>query len=230
MCSSDLGSKIYHPESTIHQDLAERQLLDRELTEAGVKSTDKPDVAAQKLAEFRASRAHADMLAAHVSELSPEDQGVLQSHGYEPGADYGAEFELGAQEGQPGGNGEGDRGSQALQGRPRQAPGGGQASQDFNAALDRARSASQDFTRGQEPSPVTSPAASAAADAEIKAKAGDDIDAEYENIQRQVAEYERQGLLTPQEAEAARGKEDLDAAKADSKAAEAASRCLLLHP
>lgn len=233
------GQKVYHPESTIHGELAYRELLDREFSEAGIASTDAPKGAAQKLAEYRQSQSAA-MLAEHeqaqidhlLLDLSPNSQEALQSHGYEPGSDIGAEFETGdgtqggvaGRQPQFGGQGNAATGT-------RQANGSGQVSQEFTSALDRTRSASTDFTRGQEPSPASSPEASKAADEIVRLKEGDDIDAEYQAALAQVADYERQGILTKAEADAARsGSEDIAKANSDSKAAQAAARCLLLHP
>lgn len=120
------GGKVYHPEPAIHGDLAYRQLLDREQTEAGITAADSQDVAARKLAEFRVSQGH-DLAAAHESAahqniqgLSPGALEALYSHGYEPGSDFGAEFETGAGGQQPGGAGQAP-GRETLAGGP---PGG----------------------------------------------------------------------------------------------------------
>jgi hypothetical protein len=93
------GDNVYHPDSDIHDKIAYRELLDREQTEAGIKASDKPQEAARKLAEFRLSNAadfalrHQNEIDAAVEGLSHKAREALQSHGYEPGSDIGAEFE-----------------------------------------------------------------------------------------------------------------------------------------
>lgn len=94
------GDKAYHDASTTPGDIDARRMLDREQTEAGVASSDRPDVAARKLADFRktaraAELAHEEELNIDhdLSDLPPDDAERLAEHGYEPGSDIGEEHE-----------------------------------------------------------------------------------------------------------------------------------------
>lgn len=105
------------------------------------------------------------------------------------------------------------------------------ANRTGTVALDRARTRTEAYGRGQEPSPVASPEASAAADRIIAEKQGDDLDVELQEATAAIDAYEKQGVLTPQEAEAARaGREGIALAAKQGRAAKAAAICLLLHP
>lgn len=94
------GEKVYRPDSDAHRDIFERNLLDEELARAGVSAADNPREAARKLADFRRSeeahdfwQQHEAAVDADLANLPPEDLERLTSHGYEPGADIGAEYE-----------------------------------------------------------------------------------------------------------------------------------------
>lgn len=98
------GEKVYHPESDAPAIAARRALVDEELGRAGVTSKDSHADAAKKLLAFRhegleamaaESQRGAD---AEVEQMSPGARELLSEYGYEPGADYGAEFEAGAEE------------------------------------------------------------------------------------------------------------------------------------
>jgi hypothetical protein len=97
--------------------------------------------------------------------------------------------------------------------------------------LDESRSKTEAFNRGQEPGTAVSPEASINADEALKVKQGDDIEAQLQEALATVADHEKQGILTPEQATEARsGSEDIKRAKQDGDAALAASRCLNLHP
>lgn len=125
------GEKVYHPDSDTAQQLAYRKYLDEELGRAGVLHTDNNEQAARKLAQYRSER-DADQHAWESSravedDLHPEDLEALTGHGYEPGADFGTEFE------EPSGHAEGARGPEPAAGEPapdhgrgEPAPGGGE--------------------------------------------------------------------------------------------------------
>jgi len=164
-----------------------------------------------------------------AQRLSPEALERLRSYGYKP-----EPLDLAGQQ-------EASRGVQAPDAGSIAQPeglGGGEGTvpaatstgavpQDFSDALSRARDAS--LSPG--PTPATSPQASLAADALLKSRAGDDVDVEHQQALAQVAEYEKQGILSAEQAEQARaGSEDIQKAQRDGEAAKAAARCLLLHP
>lgn len=98
------GEKVYHPESDAPAIAARRALVDEELGRAGVTSKDSHADAAKKLLAFRhegmeAMAAESQRMAdAEVEQMSPGARELLSEYGYEPGADYGAEFEAGAEE------------------------------------------------------------------------------------------------------------------------------------
>lgn len=103
--------------------------------------------------------------------------------------------------------------------------------QAASLTLDRARTASLEYGRNREISTAVSPESSANGDRVLKEKLGDDLDTEHAETMAQVDAFEKQGALTPAEAEQARsGADDIKKAKQDGDAARAAARCLLLHP
>ena len=101
------GEKVYHPESPAWGDQERRALLDEEMGRAGVAASDSPKVAARKLLDFRQSgienmaREYEGQAEAALGEMSPGARELLNEYEYEPGADYGAEYELGAQSEEP---------------------------------------------------------------------------------------------------------------------------------
>lgn len=240
------GAKVYHPDSSIHADLAYRELLDREANEAGVKSTDTLDAAARKLAEYRASRGAglADQFQsaadAHAQGYSPEAQEALQSNGYEPGADYGAEFEAGegdsqrpGDQGFAGGQEPVPAGPSAGAQAPGRAAGGRSLSAEAAVAIERAKQRSLDFAHDQEPSAVeASLELRAQVAAEVRAHLGNDPKAELEDAMTTLQGYKAQGVIS--DAEFQRFTEanaaDADALKTGTEAAKAVARCLFLHP
>lgn len=96
------GEKIYHPEDTDAQSVADRRsLIQEEMGRAGVGASDSHAQAAQKLLNFRRSEIES-MIAEHeaqsraeVENLSPEAHNELVGYGYEPGSDHGEEHETG---------------------------------------------------------------------------------------------------------------------------------------
>lgn len=99
------------------------------------------------------------------------------------------------------------------------------------AQIDGARQRSIDFSKDQEPSPVAArPEVQAHAEATIKQ--GDDPATELADAESRIQAYKAQGIISDEEHAAFS-----DAAKADAeafdnraKAADAAARCLFLHP
>lgn len=99
------------------------------------------------------------------------------------------------------------------------------------SAIDRARQNSMDFARGNEPSTVAArPDVQTHADEVIKT--GDDPKAELADAHTRLSDYKAQGILTDSEHTAftdANAAAD-EAHKTHSDAADAAARCLFLHP
>lgn len=99
------------------------------------------------------------------------------------------------------------------------------------SSIDRARQRSIDFARGQEPSAThATPEAVATADATIKA--GDDAEGHLADAESRLQAYKAQGILTDAEHAAFTDANtaDNEAAKTRADAADAAARCLFLHP
>ena len=91
------GEPVYHPESQVPSEIEYRRQLDEDMGRAGVGASDSDTVAARKLANYRQTEL-ADQAAWERSQaahqgISPEAGQELEGHGYEPGADVGAEFE-----------------------------------------------------------------------------------------------------------------------------------------
>lgn len=106
-----------------------------------------------------------------------------------------------------------------------------QGEQGARVALDQARTGTEAFARGQSLSTAASPSAAASAERTVKEGLGDDLEAELKDANQRLAEYERQGALTADDlSQVERGKELLATATKQGKAADAAARCLLLHP
>lgn len=99
------------------------------------------------------------------------------------------------------------------------------------SAIDRARQNSLDFAQGREPSTVAArPEVQAHADEVIKT--GDDPKTELADAQARLTDYKAQGILTDSEHAAftdANAAAD-EAHKTRADAADAAARCLFLHP
>lgn len=91
------GQPVYHPESQVPAELESRRLLDEDFGRAGIGANDSNEVAAQKLTDYRqtelAEQDAFDRSRATHQEISPEAEQELESHGYEPGTDFGAELE-----------------------------------------------------------------------------------------------------------------------------------------
>lgn len=166
----------------------------------------------------------------HENRLYPEEkdadleQQFQDQAGYEPEISGASETGGGAVgQSQEEGGVPGD-GQDAGIGRQSQAS-------DPHAAIARARQNSIDFSRGDEPSTVAaSKETQAHADAIIRA--GDDPVTELADAQAQIEAYHAQGIITDDELKAlqdASAAED-EAADTRSKAADAAARCLFLHP
>jgi len=103
--------------------------------------------------------------------------------------------------------------------------------QNADPGLDRARTASADYGANAERSTaVPSREASENADRMIREAKGDDIDTELTEALATVDAFEKQGALTPEEAAQARSPEAIQKATQQGNAADAAARCLLLHP
>lgn len=99
------------------------------------------------------------------------------------------------------------------------------------AQIDGARQRSIDFSKGQEPSPVAArPEVQANADATIKM--GDDPATELADAQARIQAYKAQGIISDEEhaAFSDAAKTDAEAFDNRAKAADAAARCLFLHP
>lgn len=102
---------------------------------------------------------------------------------------------------------------------------------DAKAATDAARTATVAYGKNAEPGTAIPPDASARGDAILKEKLGDDLDVELQEANATIDAYEKQGALTPAEAEQARsGKEGIAEAAKRGRAAKAAAVCLNLHP
>lgn len=112
------GEQVYHPDSNIHSDLAERAYADREMTEAGIKASDSNEAAARKLAAYRVQRQRDHISEEPPQNLQDEDIERLVQYGYEPGADLGAEHE------EPGRDEQGDEGPQDWVPEPGENPQG----------------------------------------------------------------------------------------------------------
>lgn len=109
--------------------------------------------------------------------------------------------------------------------------GNGREGQDASAGLDRARTASMAYGRGEELSTAINPDTSANGDRIVREARGDDLDVEHAEALATIDAFEKQGALTPEEAAEARsGSEDIKKARQNGDAARAAARCLLLHP
>lgn len=99
------------------------------------------------------------------------------------------------------------------------------------AKIDGARQRSVDFSKGQEPSPVAArPEVQAHAEATLKM--GDDPATELADAQARIQAYKAQGIISDEEhaAFSDAAKADAEAFDTRSKAADAAARCLFLHP
>lgn len=97
--------------------------------------------------------------------------------------------------------------------------------------IQRAREDTLAASRGQIPSTAVSPQAANAAGQAVKTGAGDDLEEELQHALDTAAEYEKQGVLSPEDAKAMQDARDgIKQADQFGEAAKAAGRCLLLHP
>lgn len=118
-----------------------------------------------------------------------------------------------------------------AQGEAARAPLRAEADLIARAANDHARTQSESYARGETVSSAASPEAAANAARIVKEGLGDDIAVELDEAMARLADYERQGILSPEQmAEAEGARELIKLARKNGKAAEAAARCLLLHP
>lgn len=104
----------------------------------------------------------------------------------------------------------------------------GAADTRVRETIDRARSNTVDASKGDAPGIAGEKPGKTAET--VKLGQGDDLEAEVLEASRRVDEFEKQGIVTPEEAEKVRGTDARALASKRSKAADAAARCLLLHP
>lgn len=98
-------------------------------------------------------------------------------------------------------------------------------------SLDRARTQTEAHARGDIASSAASPEAAEHARQTVKEGIGDDLEEMLAETAAQIDALEKQGALSPEKAEQAMAAmEGVALAKKHGKAAEAAARCLLLHP
>ena len=244
------GEKIFHPDNTdILSELAYRDLIAREMGEAGISTKEKPAEAARMLAEYRDEEGrrfasqewhgfegYEDHLSQATEErlhsdddwigsdewLARESAGVDAGSG--PDAAEGVPAAASGREPVAGRSGGGEAAGGEANG-PQQVP------SEFSDALNAARQRSSDFASGNERSSVE-PSDEAVSALQASAKDGDDPEAALQSLREEIAGYRAQGIISEDEGAKfdAENAADDEAANTREQAAQAAARCLLLHP